>query len=120
LKGRFTIIEFPVLSHYVVHVEIAADWKKAMTKYPVIKKDYEKKFVDHDDCPACAIHVGGENFSFIFFKPNPSINDIVHECWHVIARIFEHVGAKLDRDEMVAYHLAYLTEKVFKFVRRRK
>jgi hypothetical protein len=117
VKDRFTTIEFPVLSYYVVHVEITVDIRAAMKKYKNIKDLADEDFPG--DNPACAVHVKGENFSFMFFRPNPSINAIAHESWHVVRRIMDHLGADLD-NEMVAYHLGYLVEKVFKFVRRKR
>ena len=115
-KTRFTIIEFPVLSHYCVHVEVASDIREAILKHKIIKHVVDESFPGKDQ--AVAVHVRDDCFSFMFFRPNPSVDEVTHECWHVILRIMEHLGAKLD-NEIIAYHLGYLVGKTFKFARRK-
>lgn len=117
--NRVTTIEFPVFSNYIVHVEVTKDIKKAMQKYPstqpVCNCDGSKMEGDND---AVTVHVSNENFSFIFLHPNCSVGTIAHECWHAVKGMMEYMGVELD-SETVAYHLGYLVDKVFKFMKRR-
>ncbi len=114
MKNRFTTIEFPVFSYYIVHVEITSDVKKAMQKYEHTKCVPEEEITD-----AMSIHVSNANVSFIFLKYNSSVGTIAHESWHVVSRMMKYMGVDID-SETVAYHLGYLTDEVFRFLRGKK
>lgn len=114
MRSRHILVEFPVFSGYLVHVEVSSDNKKAMAKYPQTKE------ISHDDITdAMTVHVKNENLSFIFLKYNSSVGTIAHECWHAVNRMMGYMGIELD-SETVAYHLGYLTNEVFRFMRGRK
>jgi hypothetical protein len=115
MKRKATIIEFPVFNHYVVHVEIAKDLKKAMVKYPAAKPATN----DLEDVRAIVVHKHDTSFSYMFFKPNPNVGTIAHECYHVVRRMLNYVGCE-DDNEVTAYHLEYLVRKVTKFIRGKK
>lgn len=103
------IIEFPVLN-YTVHAETTKDLSKTVKRYPVTE-DF-----DTTGTMACAIHIDNEGFSFLFLPYKCSPGVVAHESWHVIRRMAEWVGAELD-NEMIAYHLGYLTDEVWKLVK---
>ena len=114
--SRHTVVEFPVFGHYLVHVELTSDMKKTLAKYPQTRDIWE----DQDESTyGLAVHVKGENFSYIFLSANPSVGNIVHESWHVVRRMMQHLGVELD-SETVAYHLGYLVDNIFKFARHRR
>lgn len=113
MKGRFTIIEFPVFCNYLVHVEVAKDLFKAMQQYPATRN------VPLEDTQAITVHKDDDSHSFIFFRPNVDAGTIAHECYHVARRILKYMGCEVD-NEAVAYHLGYLVNKVTRFVRRGK
>lgn len=108
--SRFTTVEFPSMGGYVVHVEVARNLKAAMRKYKHTKSIEPRK-----ECTAITVHVCGENLSFIFMRPSPSVDTIAHESWHAVHRMFEHYGAELE-SECVAYSLGYLAGKIHGFV----
>jgi len=113
-RPRFTIIEFPVFCHYIVHVEVTPDFKKSLAQYP------QTRDVDPDpDTAGLTVHVKNETLSFVFIHANCPVSTIAHESWHVVERMLGYVGVDLD-SETVAYHLGFLVDKVFKFVRKRK
>jgi hypothetical protein len=114
MRSKHTIIDFPVFSGYVVHVEVTSDLKKSMSQYSQTKN----VSLDGNE-RGMSIHCVNESFSFIFLHYNCSVNEEVHECWHVVRRMMNHLGVGLD-SETVAYHLGYLTGKVHKFVRGEK
>lgn len=57
--------------------------------------------------------------SVLVFGNNPSPGTIAHEVWHAVRRMLTHMGAELD-NEVVAYHLGYLVEEVYKAKKLRK
>jgi len=114
VKSKIKLIEFPVFCGYVIHVEITSDIPKALLKYPQTRK------IDMDnETQGLAVHDTDAPFSFIFLPHNASVGDIAHESWHAVRRMMEYVGAELD-NEAVAYHLGYMVQEIFKFVRGRK
>lgn len=119
MKARVTHVEFPVFSHYIVHVEVTTDLKKSLAKYPAPQaalRWYEEN--DEDLGEAITIHEVGHGFSFIFLPYNVSVGSIAHESWHVVKNMMKYCGIELD-SETVAYHLGYLVNQIFKFVRRK-
>ena len=115
-KTRHTIFEFPVFCHYIFHVEITSDIVKSLKKYP----SCEKVEIDPDgNTGALTVHVLDDSFSFIFLQPNASVGTIAHESWHGVMRMMEYVGVDVDH-ETVAYHLGFLVDKIFGFLRKRK
>jgi len=58
--------------------------------------------------------VGG--ISHLFFKLGDCPTGVVaHECWHAIHAMFEWAGVRDFENELVAYHLGYLVQKVADF-----
>lgn len=116
VKNRSTLVEFPVFSNYFVHVELFSDLKKTLAKYPQTKNIPEKEFENSD---ALTVHDLDGHFSFIFVKHNVSVGTIAHESWHAVNQMMNVMGVEID-SETVAYHLGYLVNEVFRFVRGRK
>lgn len=109
--ARITTVEFPVFSDFIIHIETSTDFDKTIQKYPCI----EHMAGDNENCDAMTLHGGGP-VVFIFLKPNASVGTIAHECWHAIRHMLNVVGVELD-SETVAYHLGYLVQKTFNFIR---
>jgi hypothetical protein len=61
-------------------------------------------------------NVTGEGRSYLFLTSNSVEGTVAHECWHVVRRMFDWIGADLD-NELVAYHLGYMVDKVYEFKR---
>lgn len=114
MKTRVTTVEFPVFSGYNVHVELTSDIKKSFKKY----KYTRNLDVDLEDTHAIVIHVEGTGLSMMFLPHNASVGTIAHESWHAVRRMMEHVGAEQD-NEVMGYHLGYLSQKIYNFIRRR-
>lgn len=115
-KPKILHIDFPVFSHYHVHVEITKDIQEAVTKYPQTRS-LEKEITTTSD--AITAHVNHEHLSFIFLNPDISVGTIAHESWHVVQQILEEMGATLE-PEIVAYHLGYLVDRIYDFMHGRK
>lgn len=114
MKYKETIIRFPVMGDYVVHIEVTTDLIKSTARHE------ETKNIDvAEDYGALAFHIKNEGRSFIFFPYNANPGMIAHECWHVVRQIMRWTGIDID-SETVAYHLGYLVEQTTKFVRGRK
>ena len=116
-KSRSTIIEFPVFSDYFIHVEVSSDLKKLFERYI---KDKENGWDDVDArADGCTIDRSEYNMTFIFLKSTASVGTIAHECYHAVCNMFKHIGTDMD-EEMVAYHIGFLVDEIFKLLRYRK
>lgn len=116
MRERHTTIKFDAFGQYSVIVIIASDLGKAIESR---LEDLKESTVPEDieECKAITYHRGGEKESIIFLRRHCTVADIVHECWHVIYRLFDYFGAELE-DECVAYHLDYLVQQTFNFVKK--
>jgi hypothetical protein len=112
--ARITTIEFPVFSDFIIHVETSNDFDKTLRKYPCI----EHMQGNNENCDAMTCHGCGPVI-FIFLKPNASVGTIAHESWHAIRAMFKTLDIDLD-SETVAYHLGYLVNQIFRFMRGKK
>jgi hypothetical protein len=115
MKSKYTTVEFPVFSDYIVHIEITSDIKESFKKY----KYTRNLDMSLEDTQAVAVHVENTGMSMIFLPYNASVGTIAHESWHVIRRMMEYLGADQD-NEMMGYHLGYLVQKVFNFMRGKR
>ena len=116
MKARHIWVEFPVFSDYIVHVEITSDLKKSLSKYPQTEVIPDE---ESDHCEGMVVHDTDGCLSFLFLKHNASVGTIAHESWHVIKRMLDVMGVEID-SETTAYHLGYLVNKVFQFMRGKK
>ena len=115
MRPRFTTVEFPVFAGFIVHIEITKDIQKAIKKYPGIASIAGP---EDDETDGTTVYDGGQ-VCFIFLKPNVSAGTIAHEAWHATRYMLKRVGAKLD-SEVVAYHLGYIVDKSYQFLRGRR
>ncbi|MEG1066391.1 MAG: hypothetical protein RSE41_03350 [Clostridia bacterium] len=61
-----------------------------------------------------------DNFDYyILLKPDTTIGYIVHESDHCINKIFKSRGytLNLDNDELHAYHIGWLSEEIYNFIK---
>ena len=65
---------------------------------------------------ACTVSFPSTNRSVIVFQPDAPVGTVAHECWHAVRNMMHSIGAGLD-DEVVAYHIDYLTQQAFDFQR---
>lgn len=74
--------------------------------------------------PAMGIHstIEESSTSYIFLPPTADVNTIVHECFHCVVAVMSAIGSFLDEssEEVYAYTLGYITEKVSEHVKRSK
>jgi hypothetical protein len=117
VRSRVKVIDFPVFGNYLVHVEVTSDPARSMAKYPVTRAALEQ--IGGDFGAGLTIHDEDGCMSFIFLPYNPSVGTIAHEMWHAVKHMMETRGVELD-SETTAYHLGYLVDHVFKFVRGRR
>ena len=112
MRSKIARVIFPVFSNYLVHAEITNDLYKAMDRYP------ETKVIEDRDCEAITVNVVKEPRSFIFLKEGVSPGTIAHESWHVVRRMMNYMDVELD-NEVVAYHLGHLVDKICEKAHRR-
>jgi len=114
--SKLKIIEFPIFSGYLVHVEVTSDIFKSMRKYPCTRGISQE---DLKNTHAMCVHDDDGHHTFVFLHPSASAGTITHESWNVVRRMFKVMGVKLD-SETVAYHLGYLVDQIFRFMRGRR
>jgi hypothetical protein len=102
-----TWVGFEVMANYQVRVILTND----------IAKSSRGRLSSGPDGNADAFcyHVEGDGKSYIFLPLDAPECTFVHECWHVIYRMFHYCGVTDFDDEVTAYHLDHLVEKVFEF-----
>lgn len=89
-------------------------------------KNLEKynKLFDRGSCSAICCNYLDENVSEIvlFFKDNPKMGNISHECVHACNFILEHIGYKYthEGDEVNAYLTGNLVDIVLKAKKKYK
>lgn len=116
MKSKFTTVVFPVFNNYKVHVEVTSDIKKSLLKREVTRGVSEEM---DGNTGGMAVHDTSNFRSYIFLPYNAQVGDIAHEAWHAVKVVMEYIGVELD-SETCAYHLGFLTNRIFRFMRGRK
>lgn len=106
-------VRFPILGNYGVRIEIAKDLAKAI-KRARLETIEVGEFTD-----AMACYREKQATTFIFIKPNASNGTIAHEAYHAVCHLMKYTGVDLE-NEVVAYHLGYLVNKISRMWRRKQ
>ena len=117
MRVRKKEIKFPALGNYRIRIVVTKDVRKYMltcSEFKDIAMDGE-----HADTYAITLHQVGNNLTYIIFPFGASVGSIAHECWHAVRKMLLHLNAKLD-NEVVAYHLGYLVNQVYRIVWKNK
>lgn len=112
MKERKTKIVFPVFGDYTIHVVVSDDVCES-------RKKRDGYFGESFEGTARALHSysltrPAESWLFLHGLAKPG--SIAHESWHAVYRMMDWAGARIE-NEIVAYHLDYLVDKVWKHVR---
>jgi hypothetical protein len=114
-KNRVETIIFSVFSDFTVHIEVTKDIAKAIRQYPSIAD-----MADKTDGEADGITLyNGNQLCFVFLSAGAPIGTLAHEAFHVVESMMTRYGIELE-GETPAYHIGYLTERMFKFMRKRR
>lgn len=104
-------VRFPVFMNYRIVVIVTND--KDRTYKKIIKGT---NLPPESDFDALHVWVGSRATSYLIFQPDANPGTISHECWHAVRYVLvDFMGAKVD-NEIVAYHLGYLVNRVYPFV----
>lgn len=109
------VIYFPVFSNYKVTV-LLCEQPIVAGRY-VADRDYLSEpptSVSESDAFTKTSDYG---YATIHLRPNSPIGDIAHESYHAISGLMRWLGAKHE-DEVIAYHLGYLVDKIVEFKAR--
>jgi hypothetical protein len=102
-----TWVTFEVMAYYQVRLIISRDlvksWKGRLAQGP-----------DENSLAFC-YHVKDQGRSYIFLQPDSSAGTIAHECWHIVHQVLSFCGVEQWDDEVVAYYLDHMVEKVYEF-----
>jgi hypothetical protein len=101
-----TWVTFDIMADYQVRLVITNDLNKSA------EARLGSNPPAHGD--GFVFNVKGEGRSYIFLQHDSTEGTIAHECWHIVFRIMDWCGAGLD-NEVVAYHLDHMVEKVYEF-----
>ena len=101
-------LTFNVLARYQVRIIFSNDVRKSAIKR-----------IGHDpidkDADAFVYHLRDTGMSYIFLPLDTTEHMVAHEAWHIVFRMFHYVHVQDMDDEMVAYHLGHLVEKIYEF-----
>ena len=102
-----TWIEFDVMANYCVRIIFSND---------IIKSAKERiGRGPGEGADAFCYHVHDTGRSYIFLPLDSPPGTIVHECWHIVHRVMGYCHVTDMDDEVVAYHLDHMVEKVYEF-----
>lgn len=112
-------------------------WEKSkLIKIPALGRDV--RFVYTNDIPASRIahskklgeldYKIGKNVDglcaynddelYMFISPKATLGVVSHEVYHVVCRMFDYIGVEDYDEELVAYHLGYIVDEVYKFIQK--
>ena len=109
---RSTLVVFPAFNDYNIEVVVAKDVKLARQKRDKTYGEYTGDF--------SALHSSDGLGQACIVLPENSpqkLVDATHECFHAVIALLEWSG--VEDEETAAYHMGYLTNKVYDFVRSR-
>jgi hypothetical protein len=102
-----TWITFEVMANFQVRLILTNDFSKSAAA--------RLGSTNREGGDAFCFHVKGEGRSYIFLKLDSDEGTVVHECWHIVYRMLKWCGVVDMDDEIIAYHLDHLVEKVYEF-----
>ena len=113
MRNRRTRITFPVFRDYEVRViqshDIAATGRRLRENLEGAAAAYITREED-----------GITGKGWLILGPNPSPEDVAHECFHAVEALFKWIGAENRDEEAFAYHLDYLVGRVHKFLKGKR
>jgi hypothetical protein len=102
-----TWVKFDVMADYHVRLVLTDDLLKSAS--PRLGS------LPSGEATAFCYHVKGEGRSYIFLKHDSDEGTVAHECYHIVHRMMIYLGVQQMDDEMIAYHLDHMVEKVYEF-----
>jgi len=104
-----TWVEFEVMANYCVRVILSND---------IVKSAQERiGRGPGEGADAFCYHVHDTGRSYIFLPLDAPEGTVVHECWHIVRQIMAYCHVQELDDEVIAYHLDHIVEKVYDFKR---
>lgn len=103
------VIQFPIYSYYRLHIVFTEDIARSR------KARYGQMGLSED---ATALHTSanGGHAHLFFLIGNCPTGVIAHESWHAVHCMFINwVGAKEMDNEIIAYHIGYITQEIANF-----
>lgn len=53
----------------------------------------------------------------VFIMPQSSLGTISHEAYHAVCSVFEAIGVRDYDEELTAYHLGYIVDEIYNFIK---
>lgn len=103
-----TWVTFEVLANYAVRLVFTDD----------VRRSASERFGHTPEGSAdafCFHPTGSPNMSYIVLPLNVTESTTAHEAWHIVNKMFHYVNMHDFDDEIVAYHLDHLVEKIYEF-----
>jgi hypothetical protein len=108
---NFCLVEFPIFSDYIIHVEAGKDIPDLVRKYKIRGVNLDER------ADGLTVKRDQMNMTMVFFKGRPDLGTIAHEAFHAVTQMFDWCGVKYD-EETVAYHLGYTVNCICSFFRK--
>jgi hypothetical protein len=109
MQEKIQVVKFPVFNKYPITIIKTTSIKKSVNKRSKILGET----IDDDSLYNGLTIEPEDNSVFIFITHKATLNTIVHESYHAIKSMMRYIGADED-EEVVAYHLGYLVQKITK------
>lgn len=110
MANRRSTVRFPVFNGYQVRVICARDVERTGKRLGIDLSGARAAFVTD---------TGHPRKGWIVFEAKPDEATIAHEASHAVRAIMRYAGAKVE-DEVFAYHLDYLVDKIHRFLKKGK
>ena len=102
-----TWVTFEVMANYQVRIIFTENITKSAKSRGVP--------FPSDNADAFVSHLTNTGMSYMLLPFDITEHGVAHEAWHVIYRMMHYVNVKDLDDEIVAYHLDHLIEKIYMF-----
>ncbi len=108
---RSMYVRFPVFSDYDIEVVVAKDTRVARSKR-------NSRFGEFDGSFRALHSFNKKGSALLVFPQGVNVGCISHECFHAVVAMLDWIDNDTN-NECAAYHIGYLTQQVYDFVRTR-
>jgi hypothetical protein len=102
---RFQFKEFEYTVNIVLTEDIQASENKIADRWGFASQKLS------DGCMGLHIGIGGKGVSYVLLKFRTDFQSVVHESFHVVWRLFRHIGADFE-EEVMAYCLDHVVGEI--------
>ena len=105
-----TWVTFEVMANYQVRIIFSENLMKSAKARGVYSTSD-----NFDNADAFVSHLKNTGMSYMFLPLDITEHGVAHEAWHVVYRMMHYINVNDLDDEIIAYHLDHLVEKIYRF-----